>query len=175
MEYYPVLDSHHAVEKWMDGIGWSDSMWQYFNIDIARNLKKDLLKMKKATFLSESTPLKREMLWAYFFRRVEDRPCQSRRVCRECGQGEKRDAAQWLGVDSQLVRSDFQHQLDPEQIVFWHCASHWAMTPWNDDIAGCILAHAQRQMPWRSFCFLFLNDPITQWMREHTEAQIKNI
>ena len=24
----------------MDGIGWSDSMWQYFNIDIARNLKK---------------------------------------------------------------------------------------------------------------------------------------
>ena len=90
-------------------------------------------------------------------------------------EGEKRDAAQWLGVDSQLVRSDFQHQLDPEQIVFWHCASHWAMTPWNDDIAGCILAHAQRQMPWRSFCFLFLNDPITQWMREHTEAQIKNI
>ena len=76
-------------------------------------------------------------------------------------EGEKRDAAQWLGFDSQLVRS--------------HCASHWAMTPWNDDIAGCILAHAQRQMPWRSFCFLFLNDPITQWMREHTEAQIKNI
>ena len=45
----------------------------------------------------------------------------------------------------------------------------------SSGLAGCILAHVQRQMPWRSFCFLFLNDPITQWMREHTEPQIKGI
>jgi hypothetical protein len=81
--------------------------WQYVTILQHRYCQKpaqDLLKIKKATFLSESTPLK---LWdavSIFFGGLKIDPAKAAAcVASVAVEGEKRGAAQWLGVDSQLI------------------------------------------------------------------------
>ena len=61
--------------------------------------------------------------------RVEDRPCRSRRVCRDCGWRKKKTQPSGPSGDQFPTRSDFQHQLDPDQ-----CGNGGAMGPWYHEM-----------------------------------------